>query len=105
MARKQGPTWRPEWADYRRVFEEQDPWHDSGKVPETWAWETERPLARHLASRLRVDEPRRFQLIIGPRRVGKTTSMYQTIKRLLADGIPPKALWSLRLGHWPLGTF
>jgi predicted AAA+ superfamily ATPase len=99
MVKKQGPAWQPERADYRRVFEDQNPWHTSGKVPEAWARETERPLARHLAARLRVNEPRRFQLIIGPRRVGKTTSMYQTVKRLLADGINPKALWWLRLDH------
>ena len=99
MVKKPGPTWQPEGVDYRRVLEEQNPWHDSGEVPAAWAKDVVRPLAKHLATRLKVDEPRRFQLIIGPRRVGKTTSMYQTVKRLLADGIPPKALWWLRLDH------
>jgi uncharacterized protein len=98
MVKRQGPTWQPDEDDYRRVFEEQNPWHRLGEVPNAWAKDIERPLAKYLAARLKV-EPRRFQLIIGPRRVGKTTSMYQTVKRLLAEGIHPKALWWLRLDH------
>ncbi len=99
MGRKRGPTWHPKQEDYRRVFQEQNPWHQSGTVPETWAKKIERPLARYLADRLRKDEPRRFQLILGPRRVGKTTSMYQTVKSFLAEGLSANALWWLRLDH------
>jgi hypothetical protein len=50
--------------------------------------------------RLLKDSPiRRFQLILGPRRVGKTTVMYQTVQRLLEAGVEPRRLWWLRLDH------
>ncbi|MDA0832313.1 MAG: ATP-binding protein [Planctomycetota bacterium] len=45
------------------------------------------------------DVPRRFQLILGPRRVGKTTTMYQSVRHLLNEGIPAKRIYWLRLDH------
>jgi hypothetical protein len=99
MSPNKGPTWTPKTADYRQVFAEQNPWHFDEEVPEAWAHKVERPLARLLAGRLAKDEPRRFQLILGPRRVGKSTVMYQTVRRLLASGVPAKQLWWLRLDH------
>jgi predicted AAA+ superfamily ATPase len=99
MAQKYGPTWQPKPEDYKRVFEEQNPWQTTGKVPKEWAKRIERPLARFMPGRLRVDEPRRFQLILGPRRIGKTTSMYQTVRDLLSTGVPASRLWWLRLDH------
>ncbi|MGH8910282.1 MAG: hypothetical protein ACRD0K_28260 [Egibacteraceae bacterium] len=71
-------TWRPQPEDLQRVFDEQNPWHHSGHVPEILARPVERPLARRLWERVLNDDPRRFQLILGPRRVGKTTVMCQT---------------------------
>ena len=44
-------------------------------------------------------EPRRFQLVLGPRRVGKTTCLYQTVRHLLAQGVAKKRIWWLRLDH------
>jgi predicted AAA+ superfamily ATPase len=99
MSRHRLPTWSPSVGDYEQVFREQNPWQHDGTVPHAWAREVERPLARALWKRLRQARPRRFQLVLGPRRVGKTTTMYQTVKRLLADGIPPQRLWWLRLDH------
>jgi hypothetical protein len=68
-------------------------------VPDVWAREVERPLARSLWRRLLRDQPRRFQVVLGPRRVGKTTALYQTIRNLLREGIPRNRLWWLRLDH------
>lgn len=99
MARRTERTWRPSPDDFQRVFREQNPWHDSGVVPEVWAKPFERKLARLLPERLQADQPRRYQLILGPRRVGKTISMYQSVKKLLAEGVPSKALWWLKLDH------
>jgi uncharacterized protein len=99
MPRKTGPTWQPKPEDYQRIFDEQNPWHRTGTVPEEWARTVERPLARFMVERLRGSHPRRFQLVLGPRRIGKTTAMYQTVKRLLATGVPPWRLWWLRLDH------
>ncbi len=56
-------------------------------------------MARLLWQRLVHDKPRRFQMILGPRRVGKTTVLYQTVRHLLAEGIEPKRIWWLRVDH------
>lgn len=94
------PTWRPSAADVRRVFAEQNPWHRTGGVPDVLARPVERPLARVLPHRLRDEHaPRRFQLILGPRRVGKTTVMYQTARHLLRAGVAPERVWWLRMDH------
>lgn len=85
--------------DLRRVFDEQNPWHRTGQVPRVLAKPVERQLAQLLWSRVLDDEPRRFHLILGPRRVGKTTVMYQTVRHLLAAGSDRRRLWWLRLDH------
>ncbi|MGH3913736.1 MAG: ATP-binding protein [Pseudonocardiaceae bacterium] len=60
----------------------------------------ERPLARSLPDRINdAAAPRRFQLVLGPRRVGKTTAMYQAARHLLASGVPPEQVWWLRMDH------
>lgn len=99
MARRKSPVWTPRSEDYRQVFVEQNPWHIDGQVPLALAREVERPLSAHLWHRLEVDEPRRFQLVLGPRRVGKTTCLYQTVRHLIRQGIPPRQVWWLRLDH------
>ena len=38
-------------------------------------------------------------MVLGPRRVGKTTVLYQTIRHLLAQGIDPQRIWWLRMDH------
>lgn len=91
--------WQPGPSDYGQVFEEQNPWHRTGEVPDAWALPVERPLARFLWNRILDNSPRRFELILGPRRVGKTTSMYQTVNRLMGQGTPPSQIWWLRLDH------
>jgi predicted AAA+ superfamily ATPase len=99
MARSSEPTWQPTEADYRRVLHEQNPWHGTGQVPDAWAMQVERPLSRYLPGRLDQAALRRFELILGPRRVGKTTAMYQTVRRLINAGIPERRLWWFRLDH------
>jgi hypothetical protein len=99
MVKTRGPTWEPGPEDYGRVFAEQNPWHANGLVPDALAYQVERPLADSLWGRLVCGEPRRFQLVLGPRRVGKTTCLYQTVRRLLREGVVPARLWWLRLDH------
>lgn len=92
-------SWQPSTEDLRRVIAEQNPWQRLNEVPHVLAPSTERPLARALWRRVLDDEPRRYRLVLGPRRVGKTTVMYQTVQHLLDAGIPPHRLWWLRLDH------
>jgi hypothetical protein len=82
-----------------RVLREQNPWKETGHVPEALAQKVERPLVAGLTATLLRDNPRRYQLVLGPRRVGKTTVMYQTVRRLLAAGVPRQQLAWLRLDH------
>jgi len=56
-------------------------------------------LAQLLWRRLQDDEPHRFQIVLGPRRVGKTTALYQTVRHLIAHGVEPSRIWWLRLDH------
>lgn len=92
-------TWRPGPEDLQRVFDEQNPWHRSGEVPTILARPTERALARELWRLLCGSAIERYQLVLGPRRVGKTTAMYQTVRHLLREGVDPRRLWWLRLDH------
>ncbi len=91
--------WQPQPSDYHRVYTEQNPWQPSGTVPTVLAPATERFLARVLWKRLINNEPRRHQVILGPRRVGKTTVLYQTVRHLINNGIAPSRIWWLRLDH------
>ena len=68
-------------------------------VPATLARPIERPLAQQLWQPLHSDEPHRFQLVLGPRRVGKTTALYQTVRHLMQAGVAPTRIWWLRLDH------
>lgn len=92
-------TWKPQPEDLQRVFDEQNPWHINGTVPTSLARQVERPLAEILWQRLMNDVPQRFQLVLGPRRVGKTTVLYQTVRHLIAAGIEPRRIWWLRMDH------
>ena len=91
--------WQPQPSDYHRVYSEQNPWWSSGTVPNALAPPTERSLARVLWKRLIVGEPRRHRVILGPRRVGKTTVLHQTVRHLITEGIDPGRIWWLRMDH------
>ncbi len=92
-------TWRPQPEDLQRVFDEQNPWQSSGAVPITLARPIERPLAKQLWQPLHRDDPHRFHLVLGPRRVGKTTALYQTVRHLIDVKVLPSRIWWLRLDH------
>ncbi len=91
--------WQPQPDDYSRVLHEQNPWHRSNSVPTALAPSTERALAPVLWRRLVHDEPRRHQVVLGPRRVGKTTVLYQTVQHLINADIAPDRIWWLRMDH------
>ncbi len=68
-------------------------------MPTELAPPVERRLATLLGDALLHADPRRFQLVLGPRRVGKTTCLYQAVRHLLRAGVDPKRIWWLRLDH------
>jgi uncharacterized protein len=100
MVRKRRTTpWTPRDEDYGQLLQEQSPWLFNGQVPEALAFRVERPLAASLWKRVITNRPRRSHLVLGPRRVGKTTAMYQTVRSLLRSGIEPTRLPWFRLDH------
>ena len=92
-------TWTPSSEDYDDVFRAQNPWHELGQVPPELAPGTRRPLAEVLWQPLLQGRELRHQIILGPRRVGKSTVMYQTVQELLTQGVPTRRLWWVRLDH------
>ena len=91
-------------SELHQLAEEQNPWRRDGTVPAALAPPVSRPLAQALWRKLLDDRPRRFQVILGPRRVGKTTVLYQTVQRLLRHGVPPQQIWWWRLDHPALAS-
>jgi predicted AAA+ superfamily ATPase len=85
--------------EVHRILAEQNPWQPDGVVPSALAPPVERPLAAQLCRIVQRDDPHRYLVVLGARRVGKTTAMYQTVRRLLAAGVAPYQLWWLRLDH------
>ncbi|HHV61400.1 MAG TPA: ATP-binding protein [Firmicutes bacterium] len=79
------------WEENIAVIREQNPWWVSGTVPADLAGSVRRvyyeTIIEHLASQ------REILLLEGPRRVGKTTLIYQTINRLLASVKPDHILY------------
>ena len=91
--------WSPKPSDFSAVFRSQNLWHSTGTVPDALAPPTERALATILWRELLRPDLRRQQVILGPRRVGKTTVMYQTVRRLLDEKVDPHRIWWVRLDH------
>ena len=89
----------PSTEDLQAAVAEQNPWFQLGRVPVSLAPPTDRTLARALWRLLLTDQPRRYQLVLGPRRVGKTTVLYQTVRHLIDQGISPSRIWWLRMDH------
>lgn len=87
------------FGDAAEVVAAQNPWHRSAGVPRELARPAQRPLARALSIAVTRSRPLRYQVVLGPRRVGKTTVMYQTVERLLESGVPADRLWWVRLDH------
>jgi predicted AAA+ superfamily ATPase len=93
-------AWLPPVSDLAEIITAQNPWmKGSAGVPATLAPATERPLAKVLWQAVQREHPFRYQVVIGPRRVGKTTAVYQTVSRLLANGAPRDRLAWFRLDH------
>lgn len=75
--------------DIHEILLRQNLWlHGDGTVPGDLAPSFERLPAALLAANLRGRHVPRHQVILGPRRAGKTTVMHQTVRCLLNEGVP-----------------
>ncbi|MBC7782439.1 MAG: ATP-binding protein [Burkholderiales bacterium] len=91
--------WKPPVPDYAEIFNEQNPWHALGTVPDSLVKPQARSFSDCLWRNLMAPAIDRYHLIIGPRRVGKTVAMYQTVRQLINSGVSPSKLWWLHLAH------
>lgn len=73
-------------AELLRVLRSFNPWWTTGKVPEHLVPPVRRSVYYALASRLSQRQWRRAFILEGPRRVGKTTLLYQLAADVLARG-------------------
>ena len=82
---------------FRYALSGLNPWHETGEIGRDRTPAVERRLAQLLWRRLLGEGPHRYQTIEGPRRVGKTTILRQTVHRLLAAGVEPRRIWWLQM--------
>ena len=83
----------------KSIVAEQNPWWKALSVPDHLAPSIERPLAKYLWKYILRPSFKRYLIILGPRRVGKTTVMYQTVRHLLNNQISPDKIQWVRLDH------
>ncbi len=81
------------------ILSQQNPWHRQREVPDWMAPPRERIPGRWLWTRLGDHVLRRFQIVLGPRRTGKTVTMYQTVRHLINSGVSPHRIWWASLDH------
>lgn len=84
--------------DVAAFWRHHSPWLETGQVPVADNPPVRRPIVAGLVERL-LTEDRRFHLLVGARRIGKTTVMTQVVAELLARGVEPSCVWFLRLDH------
>lgn len=67
-----------------------NPWWTEGNIPDYYANMTPRLYLNIFYPLVWDTDVRRANLLMGPRRVGKTVLMYHTIQRLIANGVAPQ---------------
>ena len=90
---------RIEDESFRYALSGLNPWHETGVIGRDRVPPVERRLAQLLWRRLLGEGLRRYQVIQGPRRVGKSTVLRQTVRRLLASGVEPGRIWWLQMDN------
>lgn len=90
-------VWEKSTDDVLQVVLVQNPWNSGGVVPVNPPFR--RALQNLLLRELLDSSLNRFELILGPRRVGKTTLMYQLVADLISNGVSAERIWWFRLDH------
>ncbi|MBR7078798.1 MAG: AAA family ATPase, partial [Clostridia bacterium] len=87
-------------ADILRNLQVQNTWWTTGKVEDGLAPEFKRSVYKRVC-KIFFNEIRRFPVLSGPRRVGKSTMMFQVIDKLLNDGVMPERILFYTLDEFP----
>lgn len=75
-------------SDVGKRIEFDNPWWKSGGVSDTFSGLPARAYLDAFISAVELRDVRRASVLMGPRRVGKTVMIHQTIKHLLGSGLP-----------------
>lgn len=83
----------------REILMEQNRWKSYPAEISDKAFPEERPLSRFIAPAMLGDHGRLHHVLLGPRRTGKTTILWQTIRHLLNEGVPQEQIFYLQMDH------
>lgn len=86
--------------DILKNLQAQNPWWSTGKMEDGLAPEFKRCVYKKVCE-IFFNEIRRFPILSGPRRVGKSTMMFQIIDKLLRDGVKPERILFYTLDEFP----
>lgn len=75
----------------------ENPWWDTGKIPDDWRSMSPRAYLPRFLELLKLQDPVRAIVLMGPRRVGKSILIHHAIQRLLEDGVPAEKLCYLSI--------
>jgi len=92
-------AWSASRDDLAEVLQSQNPWWTLDRVPEEFAKPQSRSLVGGLRRALSQTDLRRFHIVLGPRRAGKSTVMYQLAQTMIEEGHSARQLIWLRLDH------
>lgn len=90
----------PSETDILKNLQAQNPWWSTGKVDAELAPAFKRTVYKKVCE-VFFNEIRRFPVLSGPRRVGKSTLMFQIIDKLLNDGVKPERILFYTLDEFP----
>ena len=76
--------------DILKVLINYNSWRKTGRIPKETEKDIKRTAFKEASEAFLNKEIRRFVILTGPRRVGKTIILYQQIKDLLDNGVEPK---------------
>jgi uncharacterized protein len=82
--------------EIKKKLQLDNPWWSGGSATDG-SYPKRRWLFQDLYKLWTNDGIRRAAILLGPRRVGKTVLLKQLIDQLIADGIPPKTIFSVQL--------
>ena len=85
--------------DILKVLIKYNVWWQTGNIPKEAEKEMKRTVFNETSKAFLNNEIRRFVILTGARRVGKTTILYQQIQELLKSGISPKNILYVSLDN------
>jgi hypothetical protein len=77
----------------------ENPWWETSSLPPQYLKWTPRAYFKLFFPLVRRRDVRRAIVLMGPRRVGKTVLIHQTLQALIAEGINPRALCYVSVDH------